>query len=388
MYKIKTLNPISPVYRDILAADKYLVSPEAEQADAVIVRSADMLNLPIEDNWLCVGRAGVGVNNIPLDKMAEKGVVVFNTPGANANAVKELVVAGLLLASRRITEGIRWTLDNADDPDLAKLVEKGKKQFVGPEIKGKTLGVIGLGAIGVLVANVGASLGMRVMGYDPYISVDHAWNLSRSVKHSTDVCEVLRESDYLTLHIPLTDGTRKMMDDAAIAQMKQGAALLNFARDALVDNQALTEALESGKLRAYISDFPVPALMHVKNTVFIPHLGASTPESEDNCVRMIGEQIEDYLLKGEIRNSVNYPNCALGAVTMPRLTVLHKNVPNVIGTLTSILAEAGLNIENMVNQSRGIYAYTVLDLSAKPSGAALSAIEALDAVYRVRLLAP
>ena len=388
MYKIKTLNPISPVYRDILAADKYLVSPEAEQADAVIVRSADMLNLPIEDNWLCVGRAGVGVNNIPLDKMAEKGVVVFNTPGANANAVKELVVAGLLLASRRITEGIRWTLDNADDPDLAKLVEKGKKQFVGPEIKGKTLGVIGLGAIGVLVANVGASLGMRVMGYDPYISVDHAWNLSRSVKHSTDVSEVLRESDYLTLHIPLTDGTRKMMDDAAIAQMKQGAALLNFARDALVDNQALTEALESGKLRAYISDFPVPALMHVKNTVFIPHLGASTPESEDNCVRMIGEQIEDYLLKGEIRNSVNYPNCALGAVTMPRLTVLHKNVPNVIGTLTSILAEAGLNIENMVNQSRGIYAYTVLDLSAKPSGAALSAIEALDAVYRVRLLAP
>ena len=388
MFKIKTLNPISPVYRDILAADKYLVSPEAEQADAVIVRSADMKELPIEENWLCVGRAGVGVNNIPLDKMAEKGVVVFNTPGANANAVKELVVAGLLLASRRIAEGIRWTLDNAEDPDLAKLVEKGKKQFVGPELKGKTLGVIGLGAIGVLVANVGASLGMKVMGYDPYISVDHAWNLSRSVKHSTDVSEVLRESDYLTLHIPLTDGTRKMIDDAAIAQMKYGAALLNFARDALVDNQALTEALESGKLRAYISDFPVPALMHVKNPVFLPHLGASTPESEDNCVRMIGEQIEDYLLKGEIRNSVNYPNCALGAVTLPRLTVLHKNVPNVIGTLTSILAEAGLNIENMVNQSRGAYAYTVLDLSDKPSGAAQSAIEALDAVYRVRLLVP
>ncbi len=388
MFKIKTLNPISPVYRDILAADKYLVSPEAEQADAVIVRSADMKELPIEENWLCVGRAGVGVNNIPLDKMAEKGVVVFNTPGANANAVKELVVAGLLLASRRIAEGIRWTLDNAEDPDLTKLVEKGKKQFVGPELKGKTLGVIGLGAIGVLVANVGASLGMKVMGYDPYISVEHAWNLSRSVKHSTDVSEVLRESDYLTLHIPLTDGTRKMIDDAAIAQMKYGAALLNFARDALVDNQALTEALESGKLRAYISDFPVPALMHVKNTVFLPHLGASTPESEDNCVRMIGEQIEDYLLKGEIRNSVNYPNCALGAVTLPRLTVLHKNVPNVIGTLTSILAEAGLNIENMVNQSRGAYAYTVLDLSDKPSGAAQSAIEALDAVYRVRLLVP
>ena len=388
MYKIKTLNPISPVYRDILSADKYLVSPEAEQADAVIVRSADMLSLPIEKNWLCVGRAGVGVNNIPLDRMAENGVVVFNTPGANANAVKELVVAGLLLASRRIAEGIRWTLDNADDPDLAKLVEKGKKQFVGPELKGKTLGVIGLGAIGVLVANVGASLGMRVLGYDPYISVDHAWSLSRSVKHSTDVSEELRESDYVTLHIPLTDGTRKMIDDAAIAQMKYGAALLNFARDALVDSDALTEALESGKLRAYISDFPVPALMHVKNTVFLPHLGASTPESEDNCVRMVGEQIEAYLLKGEIVNSVNYPTCKLGPVVMPRLTVLHQNVPNVIGTITAKLAEAKLNIENMVNQSRGAYAYTVLDLSDKPGDAALAAIDALDAVYRVRLLVP
>ena len=388
MFKIKTLNPISPVYRDILSADKYLVSPEAEQADAVIVRSADMLNLPIENNWLCVGRAGVGVNNIPLDKMAENGVVVFNTPGANANAVKELVVAGLLLASRRIAEGIRWTLDNADDPDLAKLVEKGKKQFVGPELKGKTLGVIGLGAIGVLVANVGASLGMKVLGYDPYISVDHAWSLSRSVKHSTDVSEVLRESDYVTLHIPLTDGTRRMIDDAAIAQMKYGAALLNFARDALVDSDALTEALNSGKLRAYISDFPVPALMKVKNTVFLPHLGASTPESEDNCVRMVGEQIEAYLLRGEIVNSVNYPTCKLGPVIMPRLTVLHQNVPNVIGTVTGILAEAKLNIENMVNQSRGAYAYTVLDLSDKPNGAALAAIESLDAVYRARLLMP
>ena len=388
MFKIKTLNPISPVYRDILSADKYLVSPEAEQADAVIVRSADMLNLPIENNWLCVGRAGVGVNNIPLDKMAENGVVVFNTPGANANAVKELVVAGLLLASRRIAEGIRWTLDNADDPDLAKLVEKGKKQFVGPELKGKTLGVIGLGAIGVLVANVGASLGMKVLGYDPYISVDHAWSLSRSVKHSTDVSEVLRESDYVTLHIPLTDGTRRMIDDAAIAQMKYGAALLNFARDALVDSDALTEALNSGKLRAYISDFPVPALMKVKNTVFLPHLGASTPESEDNCVRMVGEQIEAYLLRGEIVNSVNYPTCKLGPVIMPRLTVLHQNVPNVIGTVTGILAEAKLNIENMVNQSRGAYAYTVLDLSDKPNDAALAAIESLDAVYRARLLMP
>ncbi len=388
MYKIKTLNPISPVYRDILGADRYLVSPEADPADAIIVRSADMLNLPIEENWLCVGRAGVGVNNIPLEKMAENGVVVFNAPGANANAVKELVVAGLLLASRRIAEGIRWTLDNADDPELGKLVEKGKKQFVGPELQGKTLGVIGLGAIGVKVANIGASLGMKVLGYDPYISVDHAWSLSRSVKHSTDVSEVLRESDYVTLHIPLTDGTRRMMDAAAIEQMKRGAALLNFARDALVDEQAVADALNEGKLRAYVSDFPTPALIKVKNTVFLPHLGASTPESEDNCVRLVAAQIEDYLTRGEIRNSVNYPNCALGRVTMPRLTVLHKNIPNVIGAITGTLAEAGLNIENMVNQSRGAYAYTVLDLSDHPSGAALSAIDRLDSVYRIRLLTP
>ena len=388
MVKIKTLNPISPVYRDVLPADKYLVSPEVNDADAVIVRSADMLKMPIEDSWLCVGRAGVGVNNIPLDRMAEKGVVVFNTPGANANAVKELVVAGLLLASRRIAESIRWTQENADDPELAKLVEKSKKQFAGPELQGKTLGVIGLGAIGVLVANVGASLGMRVLGYDPYISVDHAWSLSRSVKHSTDVSEVLRESDYVTLHIPLTDGTRKMMDAAALEQMKQGAALLNFARDALVDSAAVAEALVSGKLRAYISDFPVAELIHVKNTVFLPHLGASTPESEDNCVRMIGEQIAAYLTCGEIRNSVNFPNCKLGRVTMPRLTVLHQNIPNVIGAVTGTIAEAGLNIENMVNVSRGAHAYTVLDLSDKPNGAAMSAIDALPAVYRIRLLVP
>ena len=388
MYNIKKLNSISPVYHGILPDSEFTVSSEVENPDGIMVRSANMHDMPINDDLLCVGRAGAGVNNIPLDAMAEHGVVVFNSPGANANAVKELVVAGLLLASRRIAESIRWTQENADDPELAKLVEKSKKQFAGPELQGKTLGVIGLGAIGVLVANVGASLGMRVLGYDPYISVDHAWSLSRSVKHSTDVSEVLRESDYVTLHIPLTDGTRKMMDAAALEQMKQGAALLNFARDALVDSAAVAEALVSGKLRAYISDFPVAELIHVKNTVFLPHLGASTPESEDNCVRMIGEQIAAYLTCGEIRNSVNFPNCKLGRVTMPRLTVLHQNIPNVIGAVTGTIAEAGLNIENMVNVSRGAHAYTVLDLSDKPNGAAMSAIDALPAVYRIRLLVP
>ena len=388
MYKIRNLNPISPVYHDILSADKYLVGAEVEKPDAIIVRSADMQQMDIEDQLLCVGRAGVGVNNIPLDKMAQKGVVVFNSPGANANAVKELVVAALLLASRRVAEGIRWTLDNADDPDLAKLVEKGKKQFVGPELAGKTLGVIGLGAIGVMVANTGAALGMKVLGYDPYISVEHAWSLSRAVHHSTDLSEVLRQSDYLTLHIPLTEGTRSMIDTAALEQMKKGAALINYARDALVDTEALREALESGALRAYVSDFPVPALMHVRNTVFTPHLGASTPESEDNCVRLIAGQLSDYLNVGTIRNSVNYPNCALSPVTMPRLTVLHKNVPNVIGSVTGLLASANLNIENMVNQSRGEYAYTVLDMHVQPDKALIARLQELDNIYRVRLIMP
>ena len=388
MFKIRNLNPISPVYRDILGGDKYLVSAEAEKPDAIIVRSADMHEMDIEDQLLCVGRAGVGVNNIPLDKMAQKGVVVFNSPGANANAVKELVIAALLLASRRVSEGIAWTKEHADDPDLAKLVEKSKKQFVGPEITGKTLGVIGLGAIGVMVANIGYSLGMNVLGYDPYISVEHAWALSRAVHHSTDLSEVLRQSDYISLHVPLTEGTRSMMDAAALAQMKQGAALINYARDALVDTEAVKEALESGALRAYVSDFPVPALMGVKNTVFTPHLGASTPESEDNCVRLIAGQLKDYLNVGTIRNSVNYPNCALPPVTMPRLTVLHKNVPNVIGTVTGLVASANINIENMVNQSRGEYAYTVLDLAGQPDEALLARMQALDVVYKVRLIKP
>ena len=386
MYKIRNLNPISPVYRDILAGDKYLVGAEVEKPDAIIVRSADMHEMDIEDQLLCVGRAGVGDNNIPLDKMAQKGVVVFNSPGANANAVKELVIAALLMASRRVSEGIAWAKENANDPDLSKLVEKSKKQFVGPEISGKTLGVIGLGAIGVMVANTGYALGMKVLGYDPYISVEHAWSLSRAVQHSTDLSEVLRQSDYISLHVPLTEGTRSMMDESALAQMKQGAALINYARDALVDTQAVKEALESGALRAYVSDFPVPALMGVKNTVFTPHLGASTPESEDNCVRLIAGQLRDYLNVGTIRNSVNYPNCTLTPVTMPRLTVLHKNVPNVIGTVTGLVASANINIENMVNQSRGEYAYTVLDLAGVPDKALLARMEELDAIYKVRLI--
>ena len=387
-YNVQTLNSISPVYHGTLKDAEYLVGTNVTNPDAILVRSADMHDYVIGENLLCVGRAGAGVNNIPLDRMAEAGVVVFNSPGANANAVKELVVAGLLLASRRITEGVEWCRTLADEPDLEKLVEKGKSRFAGPELAGKTLGVVGLGAIGVLVANMGVSLGMNVLGYDPYISVDHAWKLSRSVAHATELSEVLEKSDYVTLHVPLMDSTRGMIDATVLGRMKPGAALLNFSRGGLVDTAAVIEALERERLRAYVTDFPCRELIGVKNAVLTPHLGASTPESEDNCVRMVARQIDDYLKTGSIVNACNYPNCPLGPVTIPRIALLHKNVPNVIGAITQHLSAEGLNIENMVNQSRGALAYTVVDVSARPSDALIERLRGLDTSYRVRLLLP
>lgn len=388
MIQIQTLNAISPVYRDSLPEGEYDVRADAEHPQALLVRSANLHEMSIEDELLCIGRAGAGVNNIPLDKMAEKGVVVFNSPGANANAVKELVVAGLLLASRRITDGVEWCKTLAAEPDMEKLVEKNKSRFAGPELSGKTLGVIGLGAIGVLVANMGVALGMDVLGYDPYISVDHAWKLSRAVRHSTDFTEVLEKSDYLTLHVPLMDSTRNTIDEAALRRMKPTAALLNFARGPLVDAAAVRAALEEGRLRTYVSDFPSPELIGAKNVVVTPHLGASTPESEDNCVRMVARQIDDYLKNGSIVNSCNYPNCPMGRCVVPRITVLHQNVPNVIGAITQRLSSEGLNIENMVNQSRGALAYTVVDVSARPSEALIESLRGLETSYRVRLLMP
>ena len=387
-YNVQTLNSISPVYHGTLKDAEYLVGSNVTHPDAILVRSADMHDYAIGENLLCVGRAGAGVNNIPLDRMAEAGVVVFNSPGANANAVKELVVAGLLLASRRITEGVEWCRTLADEPDLEKLVEKGKSRFAGPELAGKTLGVVGLGAIGVLVANMGVSLGMNVLGYDPYISVDHAWKLSRSVAHATELSEVLEKSDYVTLHVPLMDSTRGMIDATVLGRMKPGAALLNFSRGGLVDTAAVIEALERERLRAYVTDFPCRELIGVKNAVLTPHLGASTPESEDNCVRMVARQIDDYLKTGSIVNACSYPNCPLGPVTIPRIALLHKNVPNVIGAITQHLSAEGLNIENMVNQSRGALAYTVVDVSARPSDALIERLRGLDTSYRVRLLLP
>lgn len=388
MIQIQTLNAISPVYRDSLPEGEYDVRADAEHPQALLVRSANLHEMSVGDELLCIGRAGAGVNNIPLDKMAEKGVVVFNSPGANANAVKELVVAGLLLASRRITDGVEWCKTLAAEPDMEKLVEKNKSRFAGPELAGKTLGVIGLGAIGVLVANMGVALGMDVLGYDPYISVDHAWKLSRAVRHSTDFTEVLEKSDYLTLHVPLMDSTRNTIDEAALRRMKPTAALLNFARGPLADAAAVRAALEEGRLRTYVSDFPSPELIGAKNVVVTPHLGASTPESEDNCVRMVARQIDDYLKNGSIVNSCNYPNCPMGRCVVPRITVLHQNVPNVIGAITQRLSSEGLNIENMVNQSRGALAYTVVDVSARPSEALIESLRGLETSYRVRLLMP
>lgn len=389
MINIKKLNSISPVYHGILANSDYNVNAEVDNPDAIMVRSADMHGMPINENLLCVGRAGAGVNNIPLDEMAEHGVVVFNSPGANANAVKELVLAALLLASRKIYDGIAWCRGlTSGEQSIEKQVEAGKKQFIGPELSGKTLGVIGLGAIGLQVANAGVALGMNVLGYDPYISVDNAWRLSRSVTHAMSLDEVIEKSDYITLHVPLLDSNRNMIDAGAISRMKNTAALLNFSRGGLVSIPDVKEALENGQLRVYVTDFPEEALIGVKNVILTPHLGASTPESEDNCVRMVAKQMNDFIKYGSIVNSVNYPNCRLDKPTMPRVTVLHKNVPNVIGAITQIISGEGLNIENMVNQSRGAYAYTVLDVDAKPSALTREKLQKLDTVYRTRLLMP
>jgi len=387
-YNVKTLNSISPVYHGILRENEYFVNPAADNPDAILVRSADMHNFEINDHLLCVARAGAGVNNIPLERMAEAGVVVFNSPGANANAVKELVAAGLLMASRRITDGVEWCKSLAGEPDLEALVEKSKSRFAGPELSGKTLGVVGLGAIGVLVANMGVALGMNVLGYDPFISVDHAWMLSRSVTHSTELSEVLEKSDYVTLHVPLMDSTKHMINPSVLGRMKPGAALLNFSRGGLVETEAVIAALENGTLRRYVTDFPCRELIGVKNAVITPHLGASTPESEDNCVRMVAKQIDDYIKTGSIVNAVNYPNCPLGRVVMPRLAVLHKNIPNVIGPITQAVSAEGINIENMVNQSRGAQAYTVLDLNQRPSDALIEKLRQSPDNYRVRLLMP
>ena len=386
MYKILTMNTISPIYKEILPAEEYEVSPTVENPDAILVRSADLHEFALPQSVKCVARAGAGVNNIPLDAFGEKGVVVFNTPGANANAVKELVLAGMLLASRDIVGGIAWCQSLKGEEGVAKLVEKGKNKFVGPEIMGKTLGVIGLGEIGALVANAGNSLGMKALGFDPYISVAHAWMLSRSIGRAKSQDDLLAASDYVTVHVPLMDTTRGMINEEFLAKMKPGAALLNFARGELADNDAVKAALRSGHLRAYVTDFPNEALLGVKGVIAIPHLGASTPESEDNCVVMACRQIDMYLKNGAIRNSVNYPACDLGAADGQRVAVLHANVPNMVGQITSAIAHDNINIDNMTNSSKGKFAYTVLHLDDVAPEDVIQSLSKVQGVYGVRVL--
>lgn len=384
MKKIHCLNPIAACGTDLFPADYEMTDNKAE-ADAFLVRSASMHEMELPEGLLAVGRAGAGVNNIPLDECAKAGVVVFNTPGANANGVKELVLAGMFLASRDIVGGIKWCQDNAEDENIAKTTEKSKKAFAGWELKGKKLGVIGLGAIGVLVANAATHMGMEVYGYDPYISVSAAWSLSRSVKHISNVEDIYRECDYITIHVPLLDSTRKMIGADAIAMMKPTAIVLNFARDLLVDEEAMVDALAAGKIKKYVSDFPNTTTVGAKGCIVTPHLGASTAESEDNCALMAVREIRDYLENGNIVHSVNFPDCSMGAcMTAGRIGILHKNESGMLSHFTTILGNAGINIDGMANKSRGDYAYALIDVDTNVPEDVLAKLEQTDGVLKVR----
>ena len=384
--KISCLNPIAAVGMQLFT-DAYEKVDDFAASDAALVRSASVHELELPDQLLAIARAGAGVNNIPLDKCAEKGIVVFNTPGANANGVKELVLAGMLLASRDIVGGIEWVAHEEDKEHIDKLAEKQKKQFAGCEISGKKLGIIGLGAIGAMVANSATHLGMEVYGYDPFISIDAAWNLSRTIKHSKSLDEIYSQCDYITIHVPLTDNTRKMIDREAFTKMKDGVVLLNFARDLLVDEEALIEALDSGKVKKYVTDFANPLVAGRPGILVTPHLGASTEESEENCAVMAVKEVRDFLENGNIKNSVNFPNCDMGTcVAVGRVTIAHKNIPNMISQFTKILGSEGLNIADMTNKSRGSYAYTIIDLESAASKEALDELRAIEGVSKVRVI--
>ena len=386
MVKYNCLNPIAKEGLDLLG-DNFAATEDYNDAEVVLVRSASMHEMELPGKLVAVARAGAGVNNIPLDKCADQGIVVFNTPGANANAVKELVIAGILLASRDIVGGVNWGLANKDDENLAKSVEKSKKQFAGCEIKGKKLGVIGLGAIGVLVANAAVALGMEVYGCDPFISVENAWKLSRAVVHVNTREEIFANCDYITIHTPLLDSTKKMINDETIAMMKDGVVILNYARDLLVDEEAIAKALESGKVGKYMTDFINPNTVKMVNTVATPHLGASTKESEDNCAVMAAKELKAYVEQGNIINSVNFPALDAGICkTAARICILHKNIPNMLSQFTAAFAGLNVNIENMYNKSRGDYAYSVLDVVAKVGDETYDTIKSIDGVLRVRVI--
>ena len=386
MYKYHCLNPISEAGLSQLD-EKYAVTGNVDEADAILVRSAKMHDMDLSGNLKAIARAGAGVNNIPLDRCAQEGIVVFNTPGANANGVKELVIAGMLLAARDIIGGINWVQEYEEDGDIAKITEKKKKACAGTEIRGKKLGVIGLGAIGVRVANVAIHLGMDVYGYDPYVSVDAAWMLSRNIHHAKTVDELYKECDYITIHVPALEDTKGMIDKNAIGLMKDGVVILNFARDVLVDQEDIVDALVSGKVRSYVTDFPTKEIVGVKNAIVIPHLGASTEESEDNCAKMAVEELKDFLENGNITHSVNYPDCNMGVKgDGERITILHKNIPNMLGQFTTLLAEKNMNIALMTNKSRKEYAYTMIDVDSEVPSELEAQLAGVSGVLKVRVI--
>ncbi|MDO4622497.1 MAG: phosphoglycerate dehydrogenase [Eubacteriales bacterium] len=386
MYQYNCLNNISKIGLQRFN-DSYEETPNIEDADAVLVRSAKMHDMELPSKLLAVARAGAGVNNIPLDKCADAGIVVFNTPGANANAVKELVLSSLFLASRDIIGGIDWVKANKNDPDIAKTAEKAKSKFAGTEITGKKLGIIGLGAIGQMVANAAVSLGMDVYGYDPFLSVDAAWNLSRNIRHINDVNDIYRNCDFITVHVPALSSTKGMISREAIDMMKDGVVLLNYARDVLVDETALVEALKAGKVRKYMTDFANPVVVEAPNAIVTPHLGASTEEAEDNCAKMAVKELREFLENGNIINSVNYPNMNNGVCTdASRITICHKNIKDMIRQFARVLSDEGMNIANMANKSRGDYAYTMIDLETPITLQTLTKIRSIDGVLRARII--
>lgn len=386
MSNVKCLNPIAACGMDLLP-EGFQVVDELADADVVLVRSASMHELELSDKCKAIARAGAGVNNIPLEKCAEQGIVVFNTPGANANGVKEIVIAGLLLASRDLIGGYNWVQENSNDPDIAKAVEKNKSKFAGNEVLGKKLGVIGLGAIGAKVANIGVRLGMEVYGYDPYVSVDAAWNLSRQVKHISNVEDIYRDCDYISIHVPALDSTKGMLNQEAFDKMKDGVKILNFARDILVNDEDIKVALASGKVGCYVTDFPNPAVAGVKGVITLPHLGASTEESEDNCAIMAVKQVVNYINNGNIKNSVNYPACDMGVCSnAARVAINHKNIPDMLTRFTGVFSSKGINISDMISKSKGDWAYSMLDVSEVISDEIVEALSKIEGVVKVRVI--
>lgn len=385
MYNIQTLNKISAIGTDIFDKDKYTVSDAPENPDAIMVRSAKMHDMQFNENLLAIARAGAGVNNIPVERCAEEGICVFNTPGANSNAVKELAICALLLASRKITEAAAWAASLKGTPDAPKTVEGGKSKFAGPEIMGKTLGIIGLGAIGGKIANTATALGMKVIGYDPYLSVNNAVLLDSSVKVVTDINDIYKNSDYISIHMPYTPQTKNTIDSEQIAMMKDGVRLINLARGELINSEAVVKAISDGKVAKYVTDFADDIVLGVENVIVLPHLGASTPESEDNCAIMAANELIDYIENGNIKNSVNLPNASMNA-TGTKICVIHKNVPSLISSMTKAIGDEGLNIENMVNASKKDFAYTMMDVIGDVTDSVANDIKSIDGIIRVRVI--